>query len=128
MSTSASRMLAFVTPPDVRSSFTIPPDSDRDGGAACRPEPAAGLIADEPGERIRPQVARGGRGRARSEPLGPEVDRVVDLRALVLRQDLLGQPRGELDPDDALEVRARPEGPAHVHRCPAPAAPGPEPL
>jgi len=26
ISTSASRMLAFVTPPDVRSSFKIPPD------------------------------------------------------------------------------------------------------
>ena len=69
-----------------------------------------------------------GPGRPRQKRLRPEVDRVVDLGALVVGQDRLGHVGLELDPDDALEVGPRRERPPHVHRGPGPAAGRPEPL
>ena len=51
---------------------------------------------------------------------------VVDRRALVLREHLVGHVAGELDADDRLEVLAPVEGPGHRHGVRLPALRRPE--
>jgi hypothetical protein len=57
MSTTALLMLVFVTPPDVRSSFKIPPELRRRIGVTYRPETTAQISGVEHGNTAAARAA-----------------------------------------------------------------------